>query len=307
MKILIADKLDEKGIKIFEDKGFNVIKKYTITKDELIKEIEKYEGVVVRSRTTLSADILEHAKNLKVIGRAGVGLDNIDVNKAEEMGIKVFNTPEAPSVSVAELTIGLMISLARHVSKADETLHNGKWLKNDYLGNTLKDKKIGLIGFGNIGQAVAKRCVAFEMEIGIYDVLPDIIEKAKKLGFRIYKSVDELIKESQIISLHVPANPHTENMINNESLKLMKKESILINTSRGKLIDESALAKALKNKEIRGAALDVFREEPLKNKELMDIKDNLILTPHLGAQTDETQVDAATMIAEIMSDYLKSI
>jgi D-3-phosphoglycerate dehydrogenase len=307
MKILIADKLNEKGIEIFEDNGFEVTKNYAITHEELMREIENYEGVVVRSRTKLRADVLANAKNLKVIGRAGVGLDNIDLSKAEELGIKVFNTPEAPSVSVAELAIGLILNLARSISKADETLHEGKWLKNEYTGFTLKGKKIGLIGLGNIGQAVAKRCTALEMEVGIFDVLPEIIEIAKKQGYNIYGSVDELVQDAQIISLHVPANPHTENMINEERIKLMNNNTIIINTSRGKLIDEEALAKALNNKEIAGAGLDVFREEPLKNEDLMAIKDNLILTPHLGAQTTETQTDAAVGVAEKLSNYLKSL
>jgi D-3-phosphoglycerate dehydrogenase len=307
MKILVADKLNEKGIKIFEDNGFEVSKNFTITKGDLLEEIENYDAIVVRSRTKLRSDVLEKAKNLKVIGRAGVGLDNIDLKKAEELNIKVFNTPEAPSVSVAELTIGLIISLARHISKSDETLHQGQWLKAEYMGYTLKDKKIGLIGFGNIGQAVAERCAALKMQIGIFDVLAEVIEKAKILGYTIYNSVDELIEDVQIISLHVPVNPHTENMIDEHRLNLMRKDAIIINTSRGKLIDETALVKVLKNNEIRGAALDVFREEPLKNEELIEIKDNLILTPHLGAQTTETQVDAAVMIAEKLSDYLKNL
>jgi len=234
-------------------------------------------------------------------------LDNIDLIKAEELGIKVFNTPEAPSVSVAELAIGLMLSLARHISKADETMHQGKWLKNDYMGYTLKGKKIGLIGLGNIGQEVAKRCKAFGMRIGIFDVLPEINQKAKEAGYTIYNSIDDLMRDVQIISLHIPANPHTENLINENRLKLMNKNTILINTSRGQLIDEDALVKALKNKEIGGAGLDVFREEPLNNKELMEIKDNLILTPHLGSTTKETQLDAAVMIAELMSYYLKNL
>jgi len=182
MKILISDKLQEEAVKLLENDDFNVVKKFSITHEELKHEIAEYDGIIIRSRTKLTEEILRNAKKLKVIGRAGVGLDNIDVKIAEELNIKVLNTPEAPSISVAELTIGLILCLVRHISKADQTMHCGEWCKNDYVGYTLKDKKIGLIGFGNIGQAVAKRCDALEMKIGIYDVDDSVKEKAKKLG-----------------------------------------------------------------------------------------------------------------------------
>jgi len=304
MKILIADKLHEDGIQVFLDNGFEIVKNYTITKEDLKIEIEKYAGIVVRSRTKLTSDVLENAKNLKVIGRAGVGLDNVDLKKAEELKIKVFNTPEAPSVSVAELTIGLILSLARHISKADETLHNNQWLKGEYMGYNLQGKKVGLIGFGNIGQAVAKRCAALEMQIGIFDVVPEIIETAEKLGYKIYSSVDELVQDAQIISLHVPITPQTENIINESRLKLMNKNTIIINTARGGLIDEISLVKALENGDIAGAALDVYKKEPLKDESLINCKKNLILTPHLGAQTLETQIHASVKVAEKISDFL---
>jgi D-3-phosphoglycerate dehydrogenase len=255
----------------------------------------------------LTADILENAKNLKVIGRAGVGLDNVDLEKAGQMKIKVFNTPEAPSVSVAELAISLMLSLARHITKADKTMHEGEWLKNDYMGYVLKGKKVGLIGFGNIGQAVAKRCAALEMEVGVFDVISELLEKAKTLGYAVYPSIDELVAKAQIISLHIPANEQTKNMINEKRLKLMNKSTVIINTARGALIDEAALIKSLKNGEIGGAALDVFREEPLKNEDLYNIGENLILTPHIGSSTVETQVSAAVGVAEKISQYLKEL
>ena len=307
MKILIADKLHEDGIKVFLDNGFEIIKNYTITKEDLKKEIGNYDGIVVRSRTKLTSDVLENAKNLKVIGRAGVGLDNVDLKKAEELKIKVFNTPEAPSVSVAELTVGLILSIVRHISKADETLHNNQWLKGDYMGYTIQGKKVGLIGFGNIGQAVAKRCAALEMQVGIFDVVQEIIETANELGYKIYSSVDELVQDAQIISLHVPITPQTENIINESKLKLMKKEAIIINTARGGLIDEKALVNALENGYIAGAALDVYKEEPLKDEGLINCKKNLILTPHIGSQTAETQIQASVQIAEKISNFLKNL
>jgi D-3-phosphoglycerate dehydrogenase len=307
MRILISDKLREEGIKIFQENNFEIIKKFSISPEELKNEIENYDGIVIRSRTKLTADILEKATNLKLIGRAGVGLDNVDLLKAEELNIKVFNTPEAPAVSVSELTIGLLLSLVRHISKADQTMHCGEWCKSDYMGYVLKGKKIGLIGFGNIGQSVAKIASAMGMKIGIYDVDPNITKIAHELKYTVYPSVDDLVKDSQIISLHIPATAKTENTIDERRLKLMNKNTILINTARGNLIDEAALLKALENKEIGGAALDVYRKEPLDNMDLCGCEDNLILTPHIGSQTVETQIQGSTMIAEKMINYLKNL
>jgi D-3-phosphoglycerate dehydrogenase len=308
MKILISDTLDEDGITIFEENGFDVVKNFNITKEELAKEIENYDAIVVRSRTKLTANVLENAKKLKVIGRAGVGLDNIDLKKAKELNIMVLNTPEAPSVSVAELALGMMFNLARYISIADETTHCNEWNKNDYLGFTLYGKKLGLIGFGNIGKELAKRAIALGMKVGVYSRFSkgkSAIDEAKSFGCNIYSSVEEALKDAQIISLHLPASEKTEKIINESTLKLMRPKSILINTARGKLIDEEALVKALRNKQIAGAALDVFCEEPLKNQDLINCRDNLVLTPHIGSQTEETQSSAATGIAQKISDFLK--
>jgi len=308
MKILISDELQEEGIKIFQDNGIEVEKNFTITNQELKNEIGKFDGIVVRSRTKLTAEVLEQAKNLKVIGRAGAGLDNVDRKKAAELNIEVLNTPEAPSISVAELALGLMFSLARFISKADRTMHNGEWNKSNYLGYTLNGKKLGLVGFGNIAQHLAKRAIALGMDVGVYSRFSagqSAIEEAKEMGCRIYSSIEELLGDAQIISLHLPATPQTENIIDEKKIKLMKKNAILINTARGKLIDEKALLKALKEKQIGGAALDVYKEEPLKDEELWKFEENLILTPHIGSQTEETQNDAATMIAEKMVKFLK--
>ncbi|MFW9972346.1 MAG: hydroxyacid dehydrogenase [Candidatus Odinarchaeota archaeon] len=308
MKILISDKLEDEGIKIFENNGFEVIKKFTIAKEDLKKEIGEYDGIVVRSRTKLTSDILENAKKLKVIGRAGVGLDNIDLQKAAEMNIEVLNTPEAPAVSVAELALGLMLTLARKISHADRTMHQGKWNKNEYLGYTLEGKKLGLIGFGNTAKHLAKIGSTMGMKVGVYSRFSKgkvAIEEAKRMGCSIYTSVDELLKEAQIISLHLPATPETNNLINSNRIGMMRKDAILINTARGDLIDEKALLKALKSKSIAGAALDVYREEPLKDQELISWDENLVLTPHIASQSIENQTAAATMVAEKMSNYLK--
>jgi D-3-phosphoglycerate dehydrogenase len=310
MKILISDELQEEGVKVLQDDGFEVVKNFEITNDQLKKEIGKYDGIVIRSRTKLTSDVLENAKNLKAIGRAGVGLDNVDRKKAAELKIEVLNTPDAPSVSVAELALGLMFTLARHISSADRTMHLGEWNKNQYLGYTLKGKKLGLIGFGNIAKELAKRALALDMKVGVFSRFskgPEAVEEAKNLGCKVYSSIDELLQEAQIVSLHLPATPQTENIINATTIKLMKKDSILINTARGKLIDNEALIKALEKTDIGGAALDVYREEPLKDVELTQCKGNLILTPHIGSQTEETQVDAAIKIAKKMSSFLKNL
>jgi len=309
MKILISDKLQDVGIKIFEDNGFEVIKKFTITREELKQEIGEYDGIVVRSRTKLTADVLENAKNLKVIGRAGVGLDNVDRNKATELKIEVLNTPEAPAVSVAEFTLGLMLTLARKISFADRTTHEAQWNKNQCLGYTLNGKKLGLVGFGNIAKHLAKISIAIGMKVGVYSRFSRgqvAIDEAKEIGCSIYSSVEELLKNAQIISLHLPSSPQTENIINEERIKLMRKDAILINTARGNLIDDKALLKALKNKEIAGAALDVYREEPLKDEEFIKWDDNLVLTPHIASQSIENQTAAATMVAEKIVNFLKN-
>lgn len=308
MKILISDKLQEEGINIFEENGFEVDKKYSITNDELKEQIEQYDGVVVRSRTKLTADVLSRATNLKVIGRAGVGLDNIDLQKASEMGIVVLNTPEAPSITVAEFALGLMFSLARCISIADRTMHKGEWNKSEYLGYTLHGKKLGLIGFGNIAKQLAVRAIALGMDVGVYSRFsagPKAVQEAKDMGCQVYPSVNDLLKDADIISLHLPATSQTENIIDENAIKIMKKKAILVNTARGQLIDEDALLKALKEGEIGGAALDVYRKEPLDNDELMMVEKNLILTPHIASQSQENQTAAATMIAEKMVEYLK--
>ncbi|MFX0148158.1 MAG: NAD(P)-dependent oxidoreductase, partial [Candidatus Hodarchaeota archaeon] len=242
--------------------------------------------------------------------RAGVGLDNVDRKKAAEMNIEVLNTPEAPAVSVAEFALGLMLALARKISYADRTTHEAQWNKNECLGYTLNGKKLGLVGFGNIAKHLAKISIALGMDVGVYSRFSKgqvAIDEAKNIGCSIYPSIEDLLKEAQIISLHLPSSPQTENTINEERLKLMRKDAILINTARGNLIDEKALLKALKNKDIAGAALDVYHEEPLKNQELIEWDENLILTPHIASQSIENQTVAATMIAEKMSNFLKNL
>jgi D-3-phosphoglycerate dehydrogenase len=308
MKILISDKLQEEGIKIFEENGFEVDKKFSITNDELKEQIKQYDGIVVRSRTKLTSEVLNQATKLKVIGRAGVGLDNIDRKKASEMGIEVLNTPEAPSITVAEFALGMMFSLARYISIADQTMHMGEWNKSQYLGYTLHGKKLGLIGFGNIAKKLATRAMALGMNVGVYSRFsagPKAVQEAKDMGCEVYPSIEELLKVADIISLHLPATPQTENIINENTINMMKRNAILINTARGQLIDETALIEALKEEKIGGAALDVYKKEPLDNEVLWKFNKNLILTPHIASQSKENQIQAAVMIAEKMVKFLK--
>jgi len=308
MKILISDKIQEEGIKIFEENGFEVERKFSITNEELKEEIAIYDGIVVRSRTKLTVDVLNRATNLKVIGRAGVGLDNVDLEKASEMNIEVLNTPEAPAITVAEFALGLMFSLARYISIADRTMHKGEWNKSEYLGYTLNGKRLGLVGFGNISKALATRALALGMQVGVYSRFsagPKAVEEAKNMGCEVYSTIEDLLKDMDIISLHLPATKQTEHIINENTIKIMKENAILINTARGQLIDEEALLSALKENKIRGAALDVYKKEPLDNENLWKFEKNLILTPHIASQSKENQIEAAIMIAEKMVEFLK--
>ena len=306
-RVLIADPLAESAVEEMKNAGLELVMRDKDKDGPLTEQIKGFDGIVIRSASKVTREVIEAADILKVVVRAGVGLDNVNLKKAEELSIKILNTPKAPSTSVAELTIGLLLNLIRHISKADETMHRGEWLKSNYMGNILKGKKIGLIGFGNIGQAVAKRCSGFEMNIGIYDVDQNAKKKAQEFGYIVHHSIDELIQDALIVSLHIPATIETENTIDERRLKLMNENTLIINTARGKLIDEEALIRALKNKAIGGAALDVYREEPLKNEKLWKCEENLILTPHIGSQTEETQMLASVMIAEKIIKYFKDL
>jgi len=304
LKILITDNVNEVAASILSESKFEIIEKPTLSKEKLLKEIENYDGIILRSATKLNYEILNKAKNLKIIGRVGVGLDNIDLKKSEEMGINVVNSPEPASIAVAEFTIGIMITLMRHISKGDQACHTGIWIKQECLGNLLYGKKLGIIGFGKIGMEVATRAMAFKMRIGVYDVLKDVLKNAEKMAFKVYKSIEELLKNSDIITLHVPYNEGNHHLINRSRLNLLNKNKILINTARGKLIDEVALIEKLKKREIKGAALDVYYEEPLIKSELFEL-DNVILTPHIASQTIENQIEGAKIIAHKFVEFFK--
>ncbi len=302
MKIFITDGVHKICASILENANFELVQKPTLSKEELIEEIKNYDGIIVRSATKLDKEVLESSKNLKIIGRAGAGLDNIDLNKAAELGIKVVNSPEPLSIAVAEFTIGVMISLMRHISKGDNACHSGDWNKQDCIGNTLYGKKLGIVGFGRIGKEVASRALSFKMTVGVFDILETEIKQAKSMGLKIFESIENLIKESDIVSLHVPYTEKNYQLIDKSKLDFFDENKILINTARGKLIDEPALIQKLKNREIKGAALDVFYEEPLMNSELSELN-NVILTPHIASQAKETQIEGAKIIANKFMEF----
>ncbi|HIP35062.1 MAG TPA: phosphoglycerate dehydrogenase, partial [Methanothermococcus okinawensis] len=289
VNILITDEIHKDAVEILKRVG-EVEIATNLNKMELKRKIKDIDVIVIRSGTKLTRDILEHAKKLKIIARAGVGVDNIDIQYATEKGIIVVNSPDASSISVAELTMGLMLSAARNIPQATASLKRGEWDRKSFKGVELYGKTLGVIGLGRIGQQVVKRAKAFGMNIVGYD--PYISEEvARSLGVKLLSDINELCKVSDFITLHVPLTPKTRHIIGREQISLMKKNAIIINCARGGLIDEKALYEALRNRKIRAAALDVFEEEPPKNNPLLTL-DNVIGTPHQGASTEEAQKSA---------------
>jgi len=302
VKILITDEIHEDAVKILERVG-DVEIATNLSKEELKKKIEDVDVIVVRSGTKLTRDVLEHAKKLKIIARAGVGVDNIDVQYATEKGIIVVNSPDASSISVAELTMGLMLSAARNIPQATASLKRGEWDRKSFKGIELYGKTLGVIGLGRIGQQVVKRAKAFGMNIVGYDpYIPEDV--ARSLGVKLLNDINELCKVSDFITLHVPLTPKTRHIIGKEQISLMKKNAIIVNCARGGLIDEKALYEALKDRRIRSAALDVFEEEPPKDNPLLKL-DNVIGTPHQGASTEEAQKSAGIIVAEQIVKILR--
>ena len=294
MKILVTDVIAEEAMELLK-KNHEVTFK-DITGEELAREIAPYHALMVRSGTKVTAEAINNAENLIVIGRAGIGVDNIDVKAATRNGIKVVNSPTGATISVAELTIGHMISLARRLPKADRTTRAGEWAKKKLKGVELNGKTLGLIGCGNIGRVVAKYARALNMSVIGYD--PYISkEKLEEEGIEKVESVGEVMGRADFISIHVPHTPETHHLINGEMLSKMKTSAYIINCARGGVVDEKALYNALKENKIAGAALDVYEEEPAKNNPLFEL-DNAVFTPHIGASTKEGQIRAGTICAE---------
>jgi D-3-phosphoglycerate dehydrogenase len=302
-KVLVCDLIHGEGIEKLKEAGFEVDVNPTISHDQLRRGVSEYDALIVRSRTKVTKEIIEAGKRLKNIGRAGVGLDNIDTEAAKKRGITVLNTPEAPAEAVAELTMGLILSLARNIPLADYTMKEGKWIKKRLRGWQLRGKTLGTIGLGNVGLEVARLAKAFGMKILITKRTPPAPEVLSELDGE-FIPLNEMLPRSDVVTIHVPLTQQTHHMIGKEQIRLMKKGAYLINTSRGAIVDEKALLEALKSEKLAGAALDVHEEEPPKDLALIRMP-NVVCTPHIGAQTEEAQKAAATLIAEKMIESLK--
>lgn len=293
-KILISDGLDSSGIAILKQSA-EVVDMTGITPEDLLNEIGDYDALIVRGRTKVTTAIYEAGKKLKVVGRAGVGVDNIDLAAAKAHNVVVVNSPMATTTAVAELTMALMLGAAREIARADSSLKAGKWLKKEFEGFELSGKTLGVIGFGRIGAAVAKRAAAFDMTILAYDPMLSADEIAKRGGKPV--SMDELLAQSDLITMHLPLTDATGGMINADAFAKMKKGAYLICAARGGVIKEAALLEALNSGKLAGAALDVFMTEPPGLTDLV-AHPKLVCTPHVGAQTVEAQRRASNDISE---------
>lgn len=296
LRILVCDTIDKQGVKKLLNAGFTVDVKPDITPADLKKTIHKYDVVVVRGRTQVTRDIINAGTRLKAVGRAGSGLDNIDVAAAKKRGVKVLNTPDAPAQAAAELTLGLFLSLARSIPRADQAMKDGKWVKKGLIGWELRGKTLGVIGLGNVGERVARLARAFDMKILIHKRTPPDTALLEALQAE-FVSLNELLKRSDIVTIHIPYSPRMRHMIGENEIALMKKSACLINTSRGALVDEKALAKALQSRHLKGVALDVYEAEPPHDWTLVKLP-SVISTPHIGAQTEEAQKMASSSLAE---------
>jgi len=298
MKILVADKISERGFALLRETGWEVVSPAT---GSFAAEIANADGLIVRSATKVTPELIEAAPKLRVVGRAGVGVDNIDVEAATHHGILVMNTPGGNAVSVAEHTFALMLAMARSVPQSNAAIHAGRWEKSGASGTELRGKTLGLVGLGRVGTEVARRARALEMTILAHDpyVTP---AAARELEVELV-TLDELLKRSDVISLHTSLSPATEKMFNAAAFAKMKRGARLINCARGELIDEAALADALKSGQLSGAAVDTFAQEPPKNSPLIGLA-NLIATPHIAGSTAEAQEEVGTAVAQQVRDYL---
>ncbi len=301
MKVLVSDPLSEEGIDMLRPHA-QVDIKTGLTPEELTSIIGDYDALLVRSQTKVSAKIIGAGKKLRVIGRAGVGVDNIDVDEATRRGILVVNAPNANTISAAEHTIALMFALARHIPQANAVLKSGVWRRADFMGTEVKGKILGIIGLGRIGSEIAKRAQGLEMKVIAYD--PYItVDYARERQVELV-SLEQLLKESDFVTLHLTLSASTKGLIGAKELALVKPTVRIINCARGGLIDEEALAKAVKEKRVAGAAIDVFSTEPTTQSVLFE-DDNIIVTPHLGASTTEAQATAAKDVAEQIIDVFR--
>ena len=303
VKVLVAAPIHEKAIGVLKEAGFEVVYEEYPDEERLIELVKDVEAIIVRSKPKVSRRVIEAAPKLRVIGRAGVGLDTIDLDAARERGIKVVNSPAASSRSVAELAIALIFNVARKMAFADRKMREGVWAKKQCEGTELEGKTLGVVGFGRIGYQIAKIAKAIGMNVLLYDPYPNE-ERAKEVG-GTFVSLEDLLKESDVVTLHVPLVDATYHLINEERLKLMKPTAILINAARGAVVDNAALVKALQEGWIAGAGLDVYEEEPLPKDHPLTKLDNVVLTPHIVASTVEAQMRAGVQVAEQIVEILK--
>jgi D-3-phosphoglycerate dehydrogenase len=293
-KILISDKIFEEGIKLLEEKGYKVTRAWDKPKNELPKIIDEYDALIVRSATKVKGELLDNAKKLKVIGRAGEGLDNVDYEKANSLGIVIVNTPHVSYMSVAELTIGYLLALARGIVQGTTSLREGKWEKEELMGTEVNGKTLGVIGCGFIGKTVERLAISLGMK-----VLP-----VEECTYDRFVPLGQMLPQADFITIHVPLTPHTRHMISTKEFNLMKDGVMFIDCSRGGVVDQEALYHALVSGKVKGAAVDVFEEEPPKNNKLLTL-DNVIATPHMGAQTYEAQLKASIQIAKAVMEALE--
>jgi len=303
--VLICDQVNPTLKEILEKNGLKVTYEPEITPEQIAETIGNFQVVVVRSRTKMTRELVEKANKCQIIARVGVGLDNIDQDAAKEKNIRVINAVEGAITAVAELVIGLMLSMAREIPRADREIRNGNWIKKELMGSELKGKYLGIVGLGNIGKRLGRLARALNMNIIGYDVVPIDDEFSKEVGL-MKADLDTLLTSADYVSFHVPLLDSTHHMINAEKLKMMKNTARIINTSRGGVIDEEALYNSLKDGSLAGAALDVFEVEPATENKLITLP-NFIATPHIGAQTKEAQLLAANIIAEKIIQILRGV
>ncbi len=308
MKVLICDPVAPATIQALQEAGVEVDNRSDITAEELLNEVAAYDGMVVRSRTKVPAEVIDAATNLKIVVRGGVGLDNIDVKYAQSKGVSVRNTPKASSNSVAELTLGYMLALARRIPQSTMSMTAGEWKKKNLRGSEIAGKTLGLVGFGNIGSLLAKKATALGMKVIFYDVITPADP-----GDAIQVGLDEVLTQSDYISLHVPLLPATKNILNAEAFAKMKDGVYIINCARGGVVDEDALYDALVSGKVAGAAVDVFVDEKVNpgNPKLFGLKDEngfnrVIGSPHIGAATVEGQNRVGTEVADILIEFYKA-
>ncbi|MGZ9809570.1 phosphoglycerate dehydrogenase [Pseudoroseicyclus sp. H15] len=302
-RVLISDKLSDAAVQIFKDRGIDVDFQPDLgkDKDKLLEVIGQYDGLAIRSATKATEKVIEAATNLKVIGRAGIGVDNVDIPAASKKGIIVMNTPFGNSITTAEHAIAMLMSVARQIPEANASTHAGKWEKSRFMGTEITGKTLGVIGAGNIGSIVCSRALGLKMKVIAYDPFLSE-ERATEIGVEKVE-LDELTRRADFITLHVPFTEQTKNILSAERIAQLKPGVRIVNCARGGLVDEAALAEAIKEGRVAGAAFDVFAEEPAKENPLFGLP-NVVVTPHLGAATSEAQENVALQVAEQMSDYL---